>query len=470
MKLIYQLIRPILSSLPLFLLTVQLHAQTVQIGETTLTERDVITGLEVPWELTYGPDDHLWVTERRGRVLRIDPESGYATQILDLQATVISSGDTEDGLLGLALHPDFQNNPLVYLVYCYIPEGTFFSKERLVMYQWDGNMLHSEVVLLDDIPSSGVHNGSRILITDDQKILMTTGDAGNSGDAQDLEELTGKILRLNIDGTIPGDNPIPGSLIYSYGHRNPQGLAFGKDGQLYSTEHGAQSSDEFNLIIAGGNYGWPYVQGACDQAAELAFCADIEVVEPIREWSPCPAVNDIVYYDHPAIPGLQNSFLMAVLGGQQGGLERISQLRMNFDGSAVNIEQEYFSNFGRIRDVAINPHTGSIYFATNGMGYPGQGPNRIVEYANLDYNSIETLDRNLVKVFPNPVSDQLQAEIDPSLIGAQYDLHEANGQVIRSGKVEQSTLVIDVSAEPAGSYFLQVRDQKGRVSKLILIE
>ncbi len=446
----------------------------LQLEETTLIERDVATGLDIPWEVVYGPDDHLWVTERKGRVLRIEPVTGSMTTILDIEDEMGIGGGGEPGMLGLALHPNFDSEPLVYIVYCYL-DGPF-TKERLSSFEWDGSELTNESYILDDLDGANIHNGSRLLITDDMKILMTRGDVANANDAQDLDNLNGKILRMNMDGSVPDDNPFPGSLVYTLGNRNAQGLTFGPDGIIFSSEHGAQSSDEFNVIEAGRNYGWPNVQGACDATAEQAFCDQFDVKEPLAEWSPCPAVNDVVYYDHPAIPEWNGKVLMAVLGGLSGGLQRISVLELSEDFDTVVNEEQYFTDFGRLRDVCINPNTGAIYIATNGPGYPGSGPNRIIEYRNYDYEIDEPPlsigpggNQQFAEVYPNPLGDRGYIVFSENLIGKRMELINFNGQVLMDREITSTQMHLHVTALPGGSYFLRVDGDEGLISKTIIV-
>ncbi len=449
----------------LYLGSLKITAQTtLELEESTLTEREVAVGIQVPWEMLYGPDDHLWITEKRGRVLRLEPNSGVSETVLNIENLV--EADSEPGLLGMALHPDFENVPKVYLVYNYI-EGFFNIRERLVSYDWDGTSLTNEVILLDDIPGGNIHNGTRLLISRDDKILMTTGDIGNGGLSQDQSNINGKLLRINLDGSIPDDNPDPNSYIYSYGHRNSQGLAYGPDNLLYSSEHGAQSSDEFNLIEEGGNYGWPNVQGACNTTSEINFCNTFNVKEPLAEWSPCVAVNDLQYYDHPAIPEWQGSMLMAVLGGF-AKLPRISVLKLSADGQSVESEERYFENYGRLRDISINPHTGAIYFATNGNSYPSSGPNKIIEYRNLAFSGVNTSDINIqdaIKIKANPIiNNQLQFQLDPIFRDGQYQIISYNGYLALSGSTSNDlNMNLDCTALSSGSYFIRVI-QDGKVS------
>ena len=171
---------------------------------------------------------------------------------------------------------------------------------------------------------------------------MTAGDVGASGLSQSMNSLQGKTLRLNLDGSIPEDNPFPDSYIYTLGNRNSQGLALGPNGIIYSSEHGQNSNDEFNIVEAGGNYGWPQVEGFCNTPAEEDFCEENNVIEPLKAWTPCIAVNGIEYYNHEAIPEWQHSVLLSVLGGLGGQYERLSVLHLSEDGLSVTSEDNTF--------------------------------------------------------------------------------------------------------------------------------
>jgi len=450
-----------------------LNAQnTITLDNTVLTEREVAVGIQVPWEIFWGPDDHIWLTERRGQVLRIDPENGNVTTVLNIQNLVDSGG--EPGLLGMTLHPDFTNTPLVYLAYNYLVGG-FNTRERLVSYSWDGTNLSNPTIILDGIEGGGIHNGSRLLISTDQKILMTTGDVGSGNLSQNMNSLNGKLLRINLDGSIPADNPDPTSYIYTYGHRNAQGLTYGPNGQLYSSEHGAQSSDEFNLIEVNRNYGWPTVQGACNTSSEISFCNAFNVREPLREWTPCVAVNGLEFYDHPAIPEWQGSMLMAVLGGFVQD-PRVSVLHFNEDGTAVVGEDQYFANFGRIRDLCMNPHNGAIYFATNGPFYPGSGPNRIIEYRNLDFVTTSTANQEsanqFIKVFPNPVKQHtnLTLQVSDNFVGHSIALIHYDGRLISKRTIEGNTIELSTKGLTPGAYYIKATNQEGSISKTVVIK
>ena len=444
---------------------------TITVGSTTLTENVVATGLQIPWEILWGPDDHIWITEKRGQILRLNPSNGNYTTILNHQSSV-SSG-SERGMLGMTLHPDFVTTPKVYVVYNYSSGGI---KERLSSFDWNSGteQLTNEVILVDNIPGGNIHDGSRLLITADNKILMSTGDVGSSGNSQNMSSDNGKFLRINLNGSIPTDNPDPSSYVYSYGHRNPQGLCHGPNGLIYSSEHGQNNSDEFNIIEEGRNYGWPNVEGACNTGSEIAFCNTNNVREPLAEFSPCAAVNGVEYYDHPAIPEWQNSVLMAVLGGFALSDSRLSVLHMSADGLSITSQDEYFDNYGRLRDVCTNPYTGSVYFATNGPSYPGTGPNQIVEYRNLNYSAVGIEDNKAVdqfmKVSPNPMIERMNISFSDNFVGKTYEVISYDGKTVMSNEINSSATTITKGDLAAGNYFLRATNNLGTITKAFLVK
>lgn len=456
---------------PLFILLVSLQVQAqVTVGNTILTENIVATGLDIPWEILWGPDDHIWVTERTGAIKRINPENGNINTILDLSGVIYSS--SEPGLLGMALHPDFENTPQAFMVYTYWQGNN--RKERLVTYDWDGTSLSNEQVVLDDITAAGIHNGSRLLFLPDNTLLMTTGDVGNNTNSPNLNSMNGKTLRLNMDGSIPADNPDPTKYYYTFGNRNAQGLCIAPNGVIYSSEHGQNHSDEINIIEPGRDYGWPEVEGPCNTNFEMNYCANNNIKEPIWAWTNyCIAPNDLVYYNHPAIPEWENSLLVAILGGISAQEPRVSVLKLDEDGTTVTSEDEYFSNYGRIRDICINPNTGSIYFATNGSFYPGSGPNRIIEYRNADFTSSNepTLDvqNQFIKVSPNPIISTGKVEFSDNFLGFTYEIISYNGQVIQAGNINDASIEISKKTLPTGAYYIKATNDKGTITQTIII-
>jgi glucose/arabinose dehydrogenase len=324
----------------------------------------VASGLEVPWALAFAPDGSIYVTERPGRLARI--QDARVERIADIPDV---AQRTEGGLLGLALDPQFATNRLLYLYFTY-GDGT---KNRVVRYRIADQGLADARVLVDGIPGAPFHDGGRIAFGPDGNLYITTGDAINPGSAQDLTSLAGKILRVRADGSIPDDNPFPSSPVYSYGHRNPQGLAWGADGTLYATEHGPSGPgadcchDEVNRIEAGKNYGWSETRRSFSEGGPPSGKLGMPgLIDPIMEsgpsdtWAPAGAavVDHTLYFG-----GLRGQALFAL------DLQNPSKVHTHFRGE-----------FGRIRDVVLGPDE-FLYLTTSnrdGRGNPQPSDDRIL--------------------------------------------------------------------------------------------
>jgi glucose/arabinose dehydrogenase len=332
------------------------RADAIIHGSLSQLPRVVKEGLQFPWEIIWGNDNRIWMTERTGRISRINPENGN-TEFSFMIDEVRPMG--EGGLLGMALHPSFASNGFLYVVYNY--DGAAGYKEKLVRYTYKNNALVDPVVFLDNIPAAGLHNGSRLWITDEASphIFMTTGEAGDQASAQKTNTLSGKLLRLNIDGSIPSDNPFPNSPVWSYGHRNPQGLVM-VNGILYASEHGAGIEDEINIIEKGRNYGWPIVLGPCN-VDEGRFCKEANVKTPL--WSSgrgTIATAGLDYYSHDLIPEWKNSLLLATLKDRTLWQLQLDPTRQK----VIKVSIYLRGSFGRLRDICISPH-GKVYICTS---------------------------------------------------------------------------------------------------------
>lgn len=324
---------------------------------TVIQQEDVkiiAENLDIPWEIVYLPNGEMLVTERPGTLLKI----GQDRQVIQEIEGVEHVG--EGGLMGMALHPDFENNNWLYL-YLTTRTGQGLTN-RVERYRFDNDSLSGKQILIEGIPGAQFHDGGRIEFGPDGKLYVTTGDAGNEDLAQDTSTLNGKILRLNDDGTVPADNPF-GNEVWSYGHRNPQGLAWDDQGRLWSTEHGPSGlqsgHDELNLIEKGKNYGWPVIRG--EETVEGMVSPAIQSGDN-DTWAPAGAVfyNGSIFF---------------------AGLRGASLYEAKLEGGRVSELIAHFRNdYGRLRAVVLSPDNLLQISTSNtdGRGSPKSGDDKIL--------------------------------------------------------------------------------------------
>ena len=296
------------------------------------------TDLEVPWSFAFLPDGDALVTERdSGRLLRVSP-SGDAKEL----QTLPEGGSGEGGLLGVAVSPDYREDRYVYAYY------TTEEDNRVVRFR----IGEKPEPILTGIPVNSYHDGGRIEFGPDGMLYISTGDAGDSSNSQNRNSLGGKILRIEPDGSIPRDNPFPGNPVYSYGHRNVEGLARDAEGQLYASEFGENTWDEVNRIEAGNNYGWPEVEG---EGGEARGYTDPITVWPTSEASPSGA--EILVGG--AMPRWEGDLFVTALRGQ-----RLWRLELDDRGEVTGREKLLDGEVGRVRDVVQAPD-GSLWVSTS---------------------------------------------------------------------------------------------------------
>ena len=316
-------------------------------------------GLDTPWELVFAPDGRILVTERPGTIRSI--ESGELREEPYAELPAEEAG--EGGQLGLALDPAFERNSRLYAHYTTTEDDG--SVNRIVRLVEENGAVREDGVLLE-APAASIHNGGRLAVGPDGNLYATLGDVSEGGLAQERDALAGKIVRLDLDGSVPDDNPFDGSPVYSYGHRNPQGLAWDADGNLYASEHGPTGHDELNLVEPGGNYGWPEVSG---EGGEEAGFLDPVLESGQETWAPSGAA----YVSQGPWDG---SLLFASLTGQ--ALHRVT-----FAEEPAQIEEhgEYLKGeYGRLRTVAQGPD-GALYILTSnrdGRGSPETQDDRLL--------------------------------------------------------------------------------------------
>lgn len=358
---------------------------TVKLDSTVLATKTIISNLDVPWEIIWGPDNWIWMTQQKGVVSRVNPETGENKILLNIPDVYKKKSY---GLLGFAIHPNFKEFPYVYLDYTYLKPAALTDTalrdssilSKLVRYTYKNDSLINPTAIISGIPGNTYHNGCRVIISPDMKIFLTTGDSGHSGFAQNSGHLNGKILRLNLDGSIPADNPFKGSPVWTMGHRNAEGLAFAPNGILYSSENGDASDDELNIITKGSNYGWPNVEGFCNLPKEKAYCNVHNITEPLIAWTPTIAPSGIEYYNSNTIPEWKNSILMGTLKGNS-----LHVLKLSPNGTSIVADDVFFDHqFGRIRDVCIAPN-GDVYLSTSNRdwnpaaGFPKPGDDKLIK-------------------------------------------------------------------------------------------
>ncbi len=440
----------------LLCLSLNTYSQTnINIGTTTVEVQTIYTGLDIPWEIIYGPDGYIWTTERKGIISRIDPVAQTKTVILNIVSSVYQN--SESGLLGMVLHPNFATNPEVFIAYTY---GTFSNlREKVVKYTYNGTNLVNPVIILDNIIGNTTHNGSRLLIMPDNTLLFSTGDAQNQLFPQDINDLNGKLLRINLDGTIPADNPIAGNPVYSIGHRNVQGLLLHPNGKIYMSEHGASTDDEFQVAEPGRNYGWPNVEGFCNTSNEQSFCTANNVKEPLLAWTPTIAPSDLVYYENAAFPEFNNKVLMTVLKDK-----KLIAMQLDATGNSVLSQTHYLTNqYGRLRDICVGAQK-EIYLATNGSSWSNTNPNThsIIVLRPPNDLGIDEVDGSKIAVFPNPISTSFTVQFSGNTVGNQISLTDMTGRMIYSAWIDSPSTVIDTDHLNKGVYVLTIHSKNGK--------
>ena len=332
----------------------------------------VASNLEVPWAFAFLPDGNMIFTERPGRV-RIIEKGKLRSEPIFTVPDVEPSG--ESGLMDVSVHPKFAENKFVYLAYAYRVDG---KQVKVVRYKFDGNKLIEPKTIIENIPSASNHAGTRARFGPDGKLYVTTGDATDWKLAQKLESINGKTLRLNDDGTVPQDNPFANQKnvrpeIWSYGHRNAQGLAWQPGtGLMFQTEHGPSyfegkggGADEVNIVEAGKNYGWSEIYGKTKRAG---------MISPLLEFTPACAPGSGAFYNSDAFPTFKGNFFFGCLRSK-----RLIRLVMN-GREVVSYEDLLKDVYGRIREVAEGPD-GAIYFSTSnrdGRGDAAKEDDRIM--------------------------------------------------------------------------------------------
>lgn len=439
------------TSLLLFLALYPLfYSAQITLDSTTVEERTVIENLDVPWDMALASDGWIWLTELDGTISRLNPANDEFQVIYSVPGVEVFGFSA--GMHSIVLHPDFTNTP--HLFVHYLDSQT---SSRIMRYTFDeanGTLIDPTEILID-IPGASSHNGSRMVIVDD-KLIISIGDGWlDPSEAQNLNSLSGNMLRMNLDGSIPDDNPIAGSYIWSWGHRNPQGLCVG-NGIIYSSEHGTNVDDEINIIEMNRNYGWPIVEGYCNTASEMEYCEDENVKEPIWTWAQAIAPGGIDYYGSDVIPEWEHSLMLAVMKDKQ-----LIQLKLNDVGTEIESETHYLTQeYGRIRDVLCYPD-GRIFFCTSNhdvFGDPIATDDRIIELKKEETIGIADASINQFKAYPNPSQGQFRIQGLKESSNLQLLVKDLNGLLVHHTQVNLDHN-LDLSHLSSGFYFVEIIDE-----------
>jgi glucose/arabinose dehydrogenase len=329
-----------------------------------------VENLKIPWSLVFLPDRRALVSERPG-VIRLIKDGKLQPKPY---ASIRVAHTGEGGLLGLAVHPEFASKPFIYAMHTYLKDGEL--RNRVIRLKDNGDSGIFDKVIIDNIPGARLHDGGRIAFGPDNMLYITAGENFKAAMAQDLSKLGGKILRVTADGEIPPDNPFAGSPVYSYGHRNPQGIAWQPGtGRMFVSEHGPSgefgrfANDEINIIVKGGNYGWPEVIGSPGIKP---------YIDPLIVWKETTPPSGMTFYRGNFLGHLKGDLFVATLKSQ-------ALIRIRLNGERVSRIERWFATdysngrYGRLRDVAEGPD-GALYFLSNntdGRGKPEAGDDRI---------------------------------------------------------------------------------------------
>ena len=336
------------------------HSDPIPLPEpTSNSENDFVTilakNLDKPRAIAVS-DDRIFVTEKDGFIRVIENNTLLESPLAALRPATVFDG----GLLGIALHPDFSQNHMLYVFLTYDENNNLWNK--ILQITESENKLQNAETIFDKIPGSSFTNGGFIKFGPDEKLYVGTGTISDSSYLpQDLNSLSGKILRLNDDGTIPDDNPFPNSPVYSFGHRNPQGITWDDKGDMYVAEFGPEKNDEINRILPGKNYGWPEQQCNGDTNFENAILCYDPSIEP----------GGILFYSGDKLD-FESPFIMA-------SMRSANLYQLDFE-EGLSSQKSILSGIGRVRDV-VQSNDGSLYVLTSntdGKGFPDSNDDKLL--------------------------------------------------------------------------------------------
>ncbi len=425
------------------------QAPTLELDDVLISS----TNMGQPWGMSFISNDELLFTEKSGKLFKYIISTDSKTEIFGLPSIAVTG---QGGLLDVALHPDFENNSYVYLSYSISGNGGYtLAVGRGVL---SGNQLTNFTEIFRALPfrSGSNHFGSRIAFDSENHIYFSSSDRQEQDNAQLLTNHSGKIIRLNDDGTVPNDNPFVGignaeSEIFSYGHRNIQGLVITPDDKIYAHEHGPQGGDELNIIEAGNNYGWPEITFGVNYGGGIITedTAKEGMEQPIRYWVPSIAPCGMAIVPLEDQEEGELNFIIGALAGQQ-----IQWVKIQDDKHIATYS--FMEGYARFRDVEVAPD-GKLYALT-------ESPNRLIL---LKTNKMVTSVKGkknvneMISAYPNPAKEFIQIKMQEA---ADVSIYSSRGEHIRTfSKAELayngSEMKIDIGDLNTGMYLIELKSE-----------
>ncbi len=479
------------------------HLMQEVLGDSLLLDYyEVGTDLNLPWEIVWGPDNQIWFSHDKGTIAKLNPETGFVKEMLKLPDIAFDGSIERSRMVGLTLDTQFDSSPYVYVSYNYFGDSyapplnhTLYLKVVRYEYNFEEEALNNPLVLLSNVQVfDGFHIGGKLLMTQDRKLLIAVGDAkqpenpelhpdwstGDLPKPQNLDLYSGKVLRINPDGTIPSNNPfkiteelVPRNLIYTYGHRNTQGMALGDGDTVYYAEHGGSEEDELGILHNGKNNGWPFIEGFCNDLFTLydeqEYCQTLEnYQEPILSWNPDIAPSSIDYINKNSNFLLRNTIVIPTLNSEGDGFHL--RLVLLTDSGVPDREIIVAKNmFGRLRDACVGPD-GSIYFTTSNTmwGNPTANDDRIIQVKISRQKEITALENDVRnKLFTYQLRHRELVIENQSEHAIEYQVFTLQGKKLYDQRLESGFSSIALNS---GWYLLVVigANRSGAVKKIVV--
>lgn len=450
-----------------FLLIPLVHCAGTIHGQSLMIECDTLriqSNLNSPWNIEPLTENQLLLTERAGTVWKVDLVLGERSELHTFENVAMEG---QSGLLGSAVHPSYPEIPELFFALTHYDEdwNVVLRVDKLLLDPANESVIETNTII-DGIQVGQSSIGGRMFIDNEAFLWLTCGVADNNPLAQDQSSPNGKILRYNLDGSIPAGQPFPQSPVYTLGHRNPQGICQSASGLIFTSEHGAFSNDEVNSVAAGRNYGWPLTSGPCTTSNQN-ICDEINMKEPLISWTPNIAPSGMAAFGNELVPAMPSGLLVSSLAGKSLRLLDLSEDETTIDEEYILLEEW----IGRIRDVTVTPDNRVFVITSNTdfYGVPEPGDDRLYEV---------TLDVT-VGLLPDPDPQKtLRAYIDANTLfiqglsadeAARWELYTTSGQRVQEGVIyggASQTLKYPLSS---GTYILRVTTSQMTVSKKIVV-